>query len=352
MQGEAVKANIRFAMKKGVDTADDSGENAPHSTNLEDMLNVIDGAGAVNVEGEFARTLMTLNEEKEIAALDAGITALKLQRAAEATLAETAGADDDCLQQVTELGTLKLLVTPFVSIVKCERARRLLVAGPPSRTKEETAYSEAMREMVTNTKSFEASNVSTTVTAKVNFSIWKSSSCVQLQKSIKSSFEELRGEATQIQGMLLDLDHLCKPANVVECIETLRTWANKADLMKLLKSFQGAAGRGVKHFEAMTATLGCAGIFTPGPEMEGLDGVHFPPTAGAQGQAAKKTYKELQQDFVKIRQSARLQLSLRSAAIIIHDKDVASVAAFEKDIKPLKVAMPKAIKDKLAELKK
>ena len=298
MQSEAVKANIRFAMQQVFDTADDTGENAKHSTNLEDMVNFIDGAGSINMEGELARSLMTLNEQTEISAIDAGITHLKLQRAADATLAETAEVDDGCLQQVTELGTLRLLVPAFVSIAKCERARRLLVAAAPqSQTKEETAYSETMREMVTNTKSFQASAASATATAKVNFSIWKSSSCVQLQRSIKSSFEELRAEATQIQGMLLDLDHLCKPANVEECIETLRAWPKKADLMKVLKSFQGSAGRGVKHFEAMTATIGCAGIFTPGPEMQGIDGVHFPLTAGQQGEAVKKHIRSCSKTF-------------------------------------------------------
>ena len=353
MQSEAVKANIRFAMQQVFDTADDTGENAKHSTNLEDMVNFIDGAGSINMEGELARSLMTLNEQTENSAIDAGITHLKLQRAADATLAETAEADDGCLQQVTELGTLRLLVPAFVSIAKCERARRLLVAAaPPSQTKEETAYSETMREMVTNTKSFQASAASATATAKVNFSIWKSSSCVQLQRSIKSSFEELRAEATIIRGMLFDLDHLSKPANVAECISTLRDWVGNKNLMPVLKSFQGASGRGVKHFEAMTATIACAGIFRPGSEMQGLDGVQAPLAAGENGQAATNTYKELLQDFVKLRQSARLQLSLRAASIIIHGKDAASVASFEKDIKPLKITMPKAIKEKLAELKK
>ena len=76
-------------MKQVFDTADDIGENAKHATNFEDILNVIDGAGTVNMEGEFARTLMTLNEHTEISAIDAGITHLKLQPAADATLAET-----------------------------------------------------------------------------------------------------------------------------------------------------------------------------------------------------------------------------------------------------------------------
>ena len=155
-----------------------------------------------------------------------------------------------------------------------------------------------------------------------------------------------------IQAMLFDHDHLSKAANVDECINTMRTWNGKTDLMKVLKTFQGSTGRGVKHFTAITDTLGCAGIFSPGAEMIGLAGVHVPLKEGEQGEAPLKTDKELIGDFVKIRQSARLQLSLRSAAIIIHAKDVSSVTAFEKDIKPLKVTMPKAIREKLAELKK
>lgn len=352
MQSEVIEANIRAAIKQVHDTTDDAGEQAVLKTNVEDMLNLISGAGTINMESEFARTLLTLNDITEISAIDARIRHLKLQRIAKATLAGTAEADDGRSQQLTQLTILKLLVPPFVSIIKCEKARRLLVAGPESETKGEVEYMEAMREMLSNTRSFEAAEESTIATAKTNFCIWKSSSCVQLQTTTKCLFQELRAEATKIEGMLFDLDLLSKPANVVECINTLRNWAGKADLMKVLKSFQGSTGRGVKHFEAMTAILGCAGILKPGPEMQGLDGVHLPITAGEHGEAAKKTYKELHQEFVKIRQSARLQLSLRSAAIIIHAKDAASVAAFERDIKPLKLTIPKAIKEKLAELKK
>ena len=351
MQSGAVKANIRAAIAEISETVDATGENAKPATDLENMLDVIDGAGTIKMEGQFARTLMQLDEAKEILAIDARMTHLRLQLVADATLAGTAEADDGA-QQLTKLRTLKSLVTPYVSVVKCERARRHLAAGPRQPTTAESEYVEALREMITNTKSFEASEVSAIATAKAHFLIWKSSCCVQLQKSIKSSFEELRAEAIQIQGMLFDLDYLCKPANVAECINTLRNWSGKADLMKLLKSFQGSGGRGMKHFEAMTATIGCAGIFGPGPEMQGLVGAHLPLAAGEQGQAEKKTYKELQQDFLKIRQAARLQLSVRSASIIIHAKDAASIATFERDIKPLKVTIPKAIKDKLAELKK
>ena len=152
-----MKANIRAAIEQISNNVDAGGESVKHATNLENIVDVIDGAGTIKMEGEFARTLLTLNETTEIAALDARITHLKLQRVAEATLVETAEGGDDSVEQLTELGTLKLLVTPFVSIVKCERARRLLQAGPQSQIQAETAYIDAMREMVTNTRSFEAS---------------------------------------------------------------------------------------------------------------------------------------------------------------------------------------------------
>ena len=347
-----MKANICAAIAEASAVVDAEGESAQHATNLEDMLDVIEAAGSINMEGECAKTLLTLDQATEISALDARITHLKLQRAAKDTFAETAEGGDGGVNQLTKLGILKLLVPPFVSIVKCERARRRLLAAPPSETKLERNFAEAMREMITNSRSFEASEVGTIAPAKANFLIWKSSSCMQLRNAAKSSYAELRAEATQIQGMLFDLDRLSKPANAEECIETLRKWGGKVALMMVLKSFQGASGRGVKHFEFMTATLGCAGISTPGPEMQGLDGVELPLAAGGQGQKANKKYETLQQEFVKIRQSARLQLSLRSASIIIYAKDAAAVAAFERDIKPLKVTIPKAIKEKLAALNK
>ena len=98
--------------------------------------------------------------------------------------------------------------------------------------------------------------------------------------------------------------------------------------------------------------MGCAGIFSPGPEMQAFACVARPLAAGEQGQPGLKTYKELKDEFQKLRQSARLQLTMRSAAIIIHAEDAASIPAFEKDIKPLKVTLLKAMKEKLAQLKK
>ena len=348
-----MKANICAAIQEISAAVDAEGGLAQHATNFEAMLDVIDDSGRIDLEAEAAKALLQLDPATEIAAIDANITNLKLERAAKVTLAETAEEGDDGVNQLTKLSILKLLVPPLVAIVKCEQlGRRLLQSGPPPETKFESDYVEAMRGMFANTRSFEATEVGTIARTMANFKVWKSSSCVQLRSLTASMYQELRAEATKIQGMLFDLDRLSKPANAEECIDTLRNWGGKTELMKVLKSFQGASGRGVKHFEAMTATLGCAGISTPGPEMQGLDGVELTLATGEQGQPAKKTYEQLQQEFVKIRQSARLQLSLRSASIIIHAKDAAAVAGFERDVKPLKVAIPKAIKDKLAALNK
>lgn len=352
MQCDVMKTKIRATIEKVYETVGTAGENEDDpQTKLADICKVVDGEGRVDTETVFAKTLLALDTAEEIAAIDAQVTKLKLQT----VLGETCGADAEAnnglLQQLTEIGTLKAVITAFVSIVKCERACRAW-AGTPSGTKQETQLIEAMRDMLTNTKSFEASEASAIATAKANFSTWKSNLCVQLRNMTKSLYEELRVQVTEINGMLFDLDNLTKPAKVDECVSTMRNWGGKADLMKVLKTFQGAGGRGVKHFEAMTSTLGCAGIFSPGPEMQAFACVARPLQAGEKGQATMKTYKELHEDFLKIRQSARLQLSLRSAAIIIHAGDAASVPAFERDIKPLKVTMPKAIKDKLAGLKK
>ena len=112
---------------------------------------------------------------------------------------------------------------------------------------------------------------------------------------------------------------------------------------------RGGNGRGLKQFDVFINTLNCAGIFSPGPEMQGFVAFNQPAVTGEAGQGGLRTYKEVCGDLVKVRQSARLQLSLRTAAIIIHTKDDASVANFEKDIKPLKVTIPKAIKEKLSE---
>ena len=87
-----MKANIRAALEEVSAAVDAEGERAQHATNLEDMLDVIDAAGSINLEGECAKTLLVLDQATEISALDARITHLKLQRAAKDTLAETAEA--------------------------------------------------------------------------------------------------------------------------------------------------------------------------------------------------------------------------------------------------------------------
>ena len=206
--------------------------------------------------------------------------------------------------------------------------------------------------MLTITKYFEASPVSTTANTKTNFSTWKRNVLVQLKDMTKSVYQEIQGDATKIQSWQLDLDHLSRPANVDECIETLRHWDGEADLMNVLKGFQGAGGRGLKQLDVFLNTLSCAGIFSPGPEMAGFVAFNQPIVAGEAGETSLRNYKEVHADLIKLRQSARLQLVLRSEAIIIHAKDAPSVANFEKDIKPLKVTIPKAIKEKLSELRR
>ena len=348
-----MRANIRAAIQEISAAVDAEGGLPQYATNYEDMLDVIDDSGRIDLEAEAAKALQQLDPATEIAAIDANITNLKLKRAAKVTLAETAEEGDDGVNQLTKLSILKLLVPPLVAIVKCEQlGRRLLQSGQPPETKFESGYVEAMRDMFSNTRSFEATQVGTLARTMANFKVWKNRSCVQLQCLTASMYQELRAEATKIQDMLFDLDRLCKPANADECIETLRNWGGNRDLMKLLKNFQGVSGRGLKHFETMTSTLGCAGIKTPGSETKEMEGVVLTLAPGEEGQPANKTYEQLHQEFLKIRQSGRLQLSLRSASIIIHAKDAAAVGGFEKDVKPLKVVIPKAIKDKLAALNK
>ena len=89
-----MKANIVSAIEQISDTVADGGDSAVHATSLEKLLVVIEGAGAIKMEGEPARTLLTLNEATEISAIDARMTRLKLQRAADATSAGTAEGGD------------------------------------------------------------------------------------------------------------------------------------------------------------------------------------------------------------------------------------------------------------------
>ena len=45
-----MKANIRAAIEEVSAAVDADGESAQHATNLEDMLDVIDGAGIIKIE--------------------------------------------------------------------------------------------------------------------------------------------------------------------------------------------------------------------------------------------------------------------------------------------------------------
>ena len=169
LQFGSVTTNVKKTIKNVYDAAGlaDKKEDAPQ-TKLPDMLNVIDGSGAVDTETEFAKTLLAVDGPKEIAAIDALRTRLRYQ-----TVLGTE-ENEGLLQQLTDLGTLKVLVTPFVSIVKCERACSLVRLGTSVGTKQETNFIEAMNDMLTNTKSFEASEVSTIASTKANFCTWKS----------------------------------------------------------------------------------------------------------------------------------------------------------------------------------
>ena len=110
-------ANIRAATKELYDTIDGNDvDNCAPKMNFPTLLDVIDGAGSVDLEKESAKTLMGLDEQTETSAIDRCITKLKLQNAMQDTFAATAEANQGCLQQVTDLATWKALVTPFVNV--------------------------------------------------------------------------------------------------------------------------------------------------------------------------------------------------------------------------------------------
>ena len=170
-----------------------------------------------------------------------------------------------------------------------------------------------------------------------------------MQNMAKCMYEELWEQRIEIQGMLFDNHLLTQPSRVDECVDKLRNWNGK-ELMKAVKAFQGAEGRGVKHFDAIISTLQSAGIISPGREMAHFACVARPLRASEQGPPTLKTYRELYNEFVSVRREARLQLSTRTAAIIIYSGDKSQVATLERDLKPLKVTLPQAIGDKLTAL--
>ena len=331
------------------DSPGDEKNNDPPKTTLEGMLNVINGAGSIDPETPYAKTLLGLDEQKEMSALESRAAHLQMQNMLDETSAATAGAKDGMRQELTELSLLKSLVTPFVSIVRCEKARRLVQSATAPKTRNETEFLEAMKAMMTNTKSFEAADAKILAAVKAHFQIWKRCICIQLQGMTKSLYTEVHAQANQIEKVLFDNDRLTKPDDVEALLSDLRNWSGKADLLKALKTYQGSEGRGVKHFEAMISTLFSAGIAAPDHEIQELAATAG---QGELGTAPPKPYRELYNHFINVRQWARLQLSLRSAALIIHAEDSAGIAPFEKDIKPLKVTIPKVIRDKLAKLKK
>ena len=77
-----------------------------------------DASGAVDTETAFAKILVALDTTKEIAAIDARSTRLRLHLVLESSGTAAAEEKHGLLQQLTDLGTLKALVIPFVSIVK------------------------------------------------------------------------------------------------------------------------------------------------------------------------------------------------------------------------------------------
>ena len=339
---------IRATIKEVSETvgAASEDERTP-DTELPEMLNFIDGAGQINMETQLVQTLLALDTAKEIPAIDALAQHLKLQTVLADASAEAAEAKNRLPKQVADLSALKELVTPFKFIAICEQAHCRLLAVVPAGTREQADFLDAVRNMITNTLSFQAAKVDTIANAQANFRIWRSLMYATMQDMAKYMYEELRRRRMEIQGMLFDNDLLTQPSRVDECVDKLRNW-NAKELMKAVKAFQGQDGRGVKHFDTIISTLQSAGITSPGREMAQFACVARRPTS--QGPPTLKTYRDLYNEFVSVRQAARLQLSTRSAATIICNGEVSQVAQFERDLRPLKVTLPQAIRDKLAAL--
>ena len=334
---ETIRATLKEVFETNGALSED--ERTP-KTKFPELLNLIDVDGRINIETQLVQTLLALDTAKEIPAIEAFAEHLKFQTVFADASAETAEATDSLRKQLADLRTWSELVTPFKLIAICEQAHCHLVTAKKPTTTLEANFMHAVRQMIANTRSFDAAKVETIATAQANFRTWRTLMCVAMQNMAKCMYEELREQRIEIQGMLFDNDLLTNSTRVEECLERVRNWSEHRELMKVVKAFQGADGRGLKHFDTMISTLQSAGITSPGREMQ-----HFACAA-----RLPKTYRELYNEFVSVRQAARLQLSTRTAAIIIYNREVSQVAELEKGLKPLKVTLPQAIMDRLAVL--
>ena len=79
-----------------------------------------------------------------------------------------------------------------------------------------------------NTKSFETSEVEVVAPAKANFLTWKLNSLVHLRAVMKSCYEEIRAQATDINSMLIDTSPLEKTATVNAGLTEIQAWDGKA----------------------------------------------------------------------------------------------------------------------------
>lgn len=202
-------------------------------------------------------------------------------------------------------------------------------------------FVDIIKEMMTNTNSCEACEEKGVADVKDSFKICQENCFVQLQQTVMSVVGEVGKQATMIIGMIFDRDALMKPDSLDDRLEKMRNREGKSSSTKSLKTFQGADGRGIKYVEIFVIVMTAAGCALPSKTTLG-------PTQAVYGElgdaASPITYNDFLNKFIEVRQLARLQLSMRSAAIIISSKDTAALATWDTDIKPIKRMFPKGLR--------
>jgi hypothetical protein len=140
--------------------------------------------------------------------------------------------------------------------------------------------------------------------------------CVELQDIMK----ELAAHQLDCKTLAKDLD-----ANM----DVFMNYPGRANFVDALKKLQGSENRGLKRLDRLKPALDFGDILE-------IDGHNF---------------EDLRMEVTKARGNARLQVSCRSACLIIHRSKIDDLEGFWGECRTLKVTVPPPIKQKLDNLR-
>jgi hypothetical protein len=156
---------------------------------------------------------------------------------------------------------------------------------------------------------------------------FKSIVLTEVEGAFKACCAELKDIMKELASHQLDCKALAKDLDAN--MDVFMNYPGRANFVDALKKLQGSENRGLKRLDRLKPALDFGNIL-------GIDGYNF---------------EDLRMEVTKARGNARLQVSCRSACLIIQRSKIDDLEGFWGECKTLKVTVPPPIKQKLDNLR-